>query len=356
MNPSAPSPDPRAPSGEISPSSATLGDRTVDILTSELRTGAIAYVRNLVAAEEAVLRGQFNVAKISRAAAHCQRTLAMNAARLLQPGPDATTLFDEVIAELQAGQASYEDIEPGPDESALANRLQEAATVRQHLLDIFERSIESLRDNSDVLESDVNLYLRGCHRCGNIMEGRPKVCDVCGALPTEVEVFGPYYSGTPEHLGQLQPQAMVRILTESPGQLAAAILHVDDQVLGRKPSPDEWSAKEIVGHLIETHDLFQEIAREVLTATDLPDVSKPVPPWKTHEGKGYEEMPAAELVGRFERTCSRSLALVRSLTPEQWQRQGVAYGSIRNMVDLGTWLTNHDPAHLAQIQRLCQGD
>lgn len=355
MNSPSPNPDPSAPSGQVSPSPSALEGRTADILTSELRAGAIAYVRNLVAAEEAVSRGQFNVAKISRAAAHSQRTLAMNAARLLQPGPDATTLFNGVVAELQAGQASYEDIEPGPDESPLANRLQEAAVVRQQLLEILERSIESLRDNSDVLESDVDLYLRGCYRCGNIMEGRPELCDVCGALPTEFEFFGPYYSGTPEHLGQLQPESMARILEASPGQLAAAILTVDDQVLSRKPSPDEWSVKEIVGHLIETHDLFQEIAREVLTATGLPDVSKPVPPWKTHEGKGYEEMPAAELVARFERTCSRSLALVQSLTPEQWQRQGIAYGSIRTMVDLGTWLTNHDPAHLAQIQQLCRG-
>ncbi len=349
-------PDPSGPTNEVSPLHSALEGRTIDILASELRTGAIAYVRNLIAAEEAVLRGQFNVAKISRAAAHSQRTLAMNAARLLRPGPDATTLFADVIAELQAGQASYQDIEPGPDESSLANRLQEAATVRQHLLDILERSIESLCCNSDVLESDVDLRLNGCYRCGNVMERRAEVCDVCGALPTEFEFFGPYYSGTPEHLSQLQPESMACILEESPGQLAAAILTADDLVLSRKPSPDEWSAKEIAGHMIETHDLFQEIAREVLTATSLPDVSKPVPPWKTHEGKGYEEMPAAELAARFERTCSRSLALVQSLTPGQWQRRCVAYGSIRTMVDLGTWLTNHDPAHLAQIQRLCWGD
>jgi rubrerythrin len=314
----------------------------------------MAYVRNLVAAEEAVMRGQFNAAKILRASAHSQRTLAMNAARLLQPGPDATTLFEGIVAELQAGQASYGDIQPGPDEPALADRLEEAGTVRQHLLAILGKSIESLRDNNDVLESDVNIYMYGCHRCGNVMEGLREACEVCGALPTELEWFGPYYSHTPEHLGQLQPAEMARILEEMPDQLATAILSVDDPVLRRKPTPDEWSAKEIVGHMIETHDLFQEIAQTILTATELPDVSKPIPPWKTHEGKGYEEMPVTELVARFGRACSRSLALVQSLTPEQWQRRGVSYGRMRNLVDFGTWLTNHDPAHLAQIQRQCQ--
>jgi rubrerythrin len=316
----------------------------------------LAYVRNLVAAEEALSRGQFNVAKILRAAAHSQRTLAMNAARLSQPGPEATILFEEIVAELQAGQASYDQIAPGPAASSLTNCLEEAATVREHLLDILERSIESLRHNSDVLEKDVDLRMFGCYACGNIMEGRREACDVCGALPTEFEWFGPYWSWTPEHLSQLQPEAMVRILAESPRQLEAAILEVDDQVLRLKPTPDEWSAKEIVGHMIETHELFQELARQILTATELPDISRPIPPWKTHEGKGYEEMEAAELAIRFERTCSRSLVLVQSLTPEQWQRRGISYGNIRNMIDLGTWLTNHDPAHLAQVRRLCQAD
>jgi hypothetical protein len=58
-----------------------------EILRKDLRetvwTGGAAYVRNLAAAEAAILRGQFNLAKVLRAAGHSQRVLAMNAARLL---------------------------------------------------------------------------------------------------------------------------------------------------------------------------------------------------------------------------------------------------------------------------------
>jgi hypothetical protein len=41
------------------------------------------FLRDLAAAETAVLRGQFNLAKVLRALAHTQRVLGMNAARLL---------------------------------------------------------------------------------------------------------------------------------------------------------------------------------------------------------------------------------------------------------------------------------
>jgi len=50
-------------------------------LIAQVQKGGYAYVRNLVAAEAAILRGQFNVAKVLRAAAHAHRVLAMEAAR-----------------------------------------------------------------------------------------------------------------------------------------------------------------------------------------------------------------------------------------------------------------------------------
>lgn len=50
---------------------------------AEVQKGGHAYVRNLAAAEAAVVNGQFNVAKALRASARTQRILAMEAARLL---------------------------------------------------------------------------------------------------------------------------------------------------------------------------------------------------------------------------------------------------------------------------------
>jgi hypothetical protein len=81
-----------------------------------------------------------------------------------------------------------------------------------------------------------------------------------------------------------------------------------------------------------------------------------MPPWKLHEGKGYEEMPAAELVERFAQVRAETVEFVRSLTPEQWSQRGVDFLGLHSLVDLGTWLANNDRGHLPQIRRLCQGE
>jgi rubrerythrin len=70
-------------------------------LAAEITVGSIAYVRNLIAAEAAIMRGQFNVAKILRAAAHAQRALAMNNARLAGNNQEPTNLLEKILGELE---------------------------------------------------------------------------------------------------------------------------------------------------------------------------------------------------------------------------------------------------------------
>ncbi|MHC4106215.1 MAG: DinB family protein [Planctomycetota bacterium] len=72
-----------------------------------------------------------------------------------------------------------------------------------------------------------------------------------------------------------------------------------------------------------------------------------------HEGKGYETLPATELIQRFQETRAASLKVVRDLKKEDWVRQGTLMGTTNSILDLGSWLTNHDQGHLAQIKKLC---
>ena len=120
------------------------------LLTAEVERGGRAYIRNLVAAEEAVLRGQFNVAKILRALAHSQRVLAMEAARLLYHKPSSADLFDMILEEMDAGDTLH-----ASEGSTAHEQLIQSAKVRASLRDLVRRSQVSLQDNSDVLESDV---------------------------------------------------------------------------------------------------------------------------------------------------------------------------------------------------------
>lgn len=327
-----------------------------DYLSVELAKGSLAYVRNLVAAEAAVLRGQFNVSKVLRASAHAQRAMAMNAARHQGADAESNALLEAILEELNDGLDLAAQIGNEVDTTTVQS-IRQSMAVRRQLIEIVQQSVESLKTNSDVLESDVAQWLYGCYNCGNIAVGaRPDACEVCGALEVEFEPFGPYYSLAPEHLGQRSPDEIKAIFAQTPKQVSDAILNVPDDVLRHRPTSEEWNVKELVGHLIETDGLFVLRVEKILTEPGIPDLDSSPAPWKLHEGKGYENMATSELVRRLKTSHARSLASVQDLTPEQWCRRGAMNHALRSLIDLGTWVANHDLGHLAQIRRLCQAE
>ncbi len=300
-----------------------------------VQTGGTAAVRNLAGAEAAIGRGQFNVAKVLRAAAHTQRTLAMQAARELVKEMPAEELLQMVADEM----GSVEPL-PGIDKAAPGV-----------MADIIGRSLASLENNPDILEKTVPLVILGCYSCGIIIEQRAEVCPNCGALGVEFEWFGPFYAETKEHLGQLRPEEIIDILKATPDQVTAAIEGVDEAVLDAQPTPEEWSAKIIIAHIFETDFSFCARVRTILESDGFPPLPREKPPWKTHEGKGYEKLTGPELIAQFRQVRAETVALAESLTADDWVKAGTLMGSVSSILDLGTWLANHDVGHLAQVKR-----
>ena len=330
-----------------------MTERQIQDLIEQIRIGGIAYVRNLSAAEDAVQKGQFNIAKVLRAAGHTQRILAMGAARLMAADTDKSDLLELILKELTDGESRNIFETLSKDQSEYQEKLKLFEKVKERLIDILNRSLESLKSNDDVQDSDVNQFIWGCYGCGYLVEGAPPdACQVCGALGVEFEWFGPFYAGTPEHLGQLSPQEMIRILEFIPMEVSKVISGVDDKVLSEKHSEEEWCIKEIVGHIIETDKLFVKRIDTVLRAQGVPEIPRTTPPWKLHEGMGYENLSAAELIYRLQETRSNSLKQIKDLKDEDWMRQGTLMGTTNSILDLGSWLTNHDRGHLAQIKSL----
>lgn len=319
----------------------------------QARESGYAYLRNLVAAEVAVSRGQFNAAKVLRALAHAHRVLGMQAARLDTGNFSVTDVFQKNLAELES-EAGLKQREKPELSVEARNQTQQSSVVRERMRDLMLRSIQSLETHPDVMESQVAQFLWGCYNCGFLVEGeRPDACPNCGALAVEFQLFGPFYSATPEHIGQLTPAEILTLLEAIPAQLAESIAGVEEDTLRRKPSAEEWSAKEIIAHMLETDALFVRRVQRVLEDPANPDIRTPVPPWKLHEGQGYERMSVDEVLRRFGEQRAVSLEMVRRLQPEQWARLGNNAGTATSVLDLGTWLAHHDEGHSAQIRRLC---
>jgi len=106
-----------------------------------------------------------------------------------------------------------------------------------------------------------------------------------------------------------------------------------------------------VGHIIEVEVLFLNRVQTILENQGMPEFLSAASPWKLQEGKGYEGWKASELIRRLKESRKQTISLLSSLKEEDWTRAGSNEGSPVGLLDLGTWLTNHDVGHVAQIKR-----
>jgi hypothetical protein len=246
-----------------------------------------------------------------------------------------------------------QDTSPVPHQplDEIQMRLEQFKVVENRLKDILSRAAASLKGNSDVLESDVSQVIWGCYSCGYLIEDDlPDFCPTCGTLNIEFEWFGPFYSSTSEHLGQREPKEIISILEKIPAQVEKLIVGVDDNLLSKRASQEEWCVKEIVGHIIEVVRLFLKRVHTITESQGVPELPGAAPPWKLQEGKGYENWTEFELVSLLKNNRGTTLAFLSNLKDEDWSREGSSQGSLVSLLDLGTWLTNHDLGHVAQIK------
>lgn len=324
-------------------------------LMEEAGRGSLAYVRNLAAAEQAVQRGQFNVAKVLRVAANAQRTIALNAARVLEKidASVPTELLSVVLAEQEPllGSSSLGELDQANHKEAVQTFFAQSRAVQTRVDDMLRRSLDSLANYPDVLERAVPIIVHSCRVCGNPVEvsRAPAECDICGAIASEFMFIGPFYAGTQEILGRLSPQQVLETLVATPAQVEALIGSVDDELLQRKPSPEEWCIKEIVGHMLETDYMCADAVKAVLAKRPY---ENEIAPWETHLGKGYEERSAQQLIELVHSARAETLATLQSLTLADWSSAYVSWGTDLSILDIGVWHANHDVGHLAQVRRL----
>ena len=163
-------------------------------------------------------------------------------------------------------------------------------------------------------------------------------------------------------------------LQQTPDELERAIAGKPDHELGRRPDDHNWSAKEIVCHLRDVEELFQ-IRFHTIVALDEPhilvlgasandlaawriggSVGHPLDPTRWAEERQYARNDTHEALAAFKRRRAEVLALLRSLSPAEWQRGGIHLS--RGRLTLGDWVTSlaaHDDNHLAQLYRALEG-
>ena len=176
-----------------------------------------------------------------------------------------------------------------------------------------------------------------------------------------------------EHKKQSIEQRLQR-LGRTADDLAAAIHGQSDAGLSRRPGPKKWSAKEVVCHLRDIEELFM-LRFHYMLGTDGPiflvlaemppdperwgiggRVGMPLNPDRWAEERQYLRNDTALALSAFCNRREETLALLRKLSPAQWQR-GSTHVTLGRMTfeDWVALMAAHDDKHLGQLKRALEG-
>jgi len=145
--------------------------------------------------------------------------------------------------------------------------------------------------------------------------------------------------------------ALVDRLASGPDRIEAAAAGA------MAPGAGEWSALDVVRHLVATEELVWHPRLGQLAASAGPGGRQLSPPtWAFLEpgpwsGPGDDSLDGA--IGELRRRRDRTLELVRALDDDGWRRYGIhgTYGRL-DVARLLTVAVDHDAEHLAQIGNL----
>jgi len=159
---------------------------------------------------------------------------------------------------------------------------------------------------------------------------------------------------TVDEYAKLSRADRLQRLERGPDGVAAVIRGHSDDVLARRPDGKNWAPKEVVCHLRDIEELLMT-RLTLMVATNEPKLGGFDPektPDRWAEERQYLRNDIGEALAAFRRRREESLAFLRGLAPEQWDRSAIhptrGRMTIDDFVTLETW---HDENHLEQLKR-----
>ena len=152
-------------------------------------------------------------------------------------------------------------------------------------------------------------------------------------------------------LSSTEGQDPIKIQSGTNKQLARMIKGASTAKLRKRPAPDKWSIAEILAHLADVEIVTGWRIRSVLGNPGTPIQAYDQDSWVA-SGHYDRRDPAKSLeIHRVLREAN--LALLKSLTPEQWKQFGQhaerGQESVERMVRM---IAGHDINHVQQVERI----
>ncbi len=292
-----------------------------------LCSASLGHTAYHVWAAQARRERRYNIARLLEAASYVKRVRAERAFRALgEVGATADNL-----ARALAG------LEP---ETVATGPITGTGNLARELL---ERAARALAQGRDLTADELgDLYV--CSGCGELMEGAPVECAVCGTVRE-----GFFSFRVAEAMGTLGPHTLMKRLEQAPTTLSALVADIDDELLSRRVGA--YSLKELVGHLTDMDVVFRERAWLILE-TESPRLPEAHPPTLARAA-AYRAQPIGDLLEAFQTSRQQTLALLRGLTMAAWHRTGSheIFGTIP-LIHQGNWVVEHERGHLIEMAQM----
>jgi|SRR5579859_2156359 len=149
-------------------------------------------------------------------------------------------------------------------------------------------------------------------------------------------------------------EQVLTLLRETPSRLATITTGLSPEALQRRPTPEEWSANEVLAHLRACADVWGDCIMTMI-AEDRP-VLRAVNPRTWIEKTNYLELEFQPSLRSFATQRADLLALLEPLPPEGWSRAATVTGAgkvlERTLLFYADWLARHERPHVKQIARI----
>jgi hypothetical protein len=151
--------------------------------------------------------------------------------------------------------------------------------------------------------------------------------------------------------GYVEGKQPLAVQAATPKKLERLIKGVPTGKLRKRPAPDKWSVAEILAHLADTEIVGAFRIRMILGAPGTPIVAFDQDSWVT--SGHYEKRDPRKSVEQFRVVREANLALLKSLSPEQWKHYGMhSERGQESIEDLVLRFAGHDINHLRQIEAI----
>lgn len=151
--------------------------------------------------------------------------------------------------------------------------------------------------------------------------------------------------------GYVEGQSPLKLQAAAPAKLAKLLKGVSPAVARKRPAPDKWSIAEIVAHIADTELVGGYRIRAILGQPGTQIIGFDQDAWVT--ALHYDKRDLKKSYEQYRALREANLALLKSLTPEQWKHAGMhSERGPESVETVARMFAGHDLNHFSQIEKI----